>query len=51
VALQIHAFLTATIEVSGQLRTTAILHPGKKAHGTHWIGGWVGPRADLDTAV
>jgi hypothetical protein len=23
--------------------------PEKKASGTHWIGGWVGPRASLDT--
>jgi hypothetical protein len=23
--------------------------PGEKAHGTHWIGGWVDPRAGLDT--
>jgi hypothetical protein len=22
--------------------------PGERAHGTHWIGGWVRPRADLD---
>jgi hypothetical protein len=22
--------------------------PGEKAPGTHWIGGWVDPRADLD---
>jgi hypothetical protein len=22
--------------------------PGEKAHDTHWIGGWVGPRAGLD---
>jgi hypothetical protein len=22
--------------------------PGEKAPGTHWIGGWVGPRAGLD---
>jgi len=21
------------------------------APGTHWLGGWVGPRADLDAAV
>jgi hypothetical protein len=24
--------------------------PGARAPGTHWIGGWVGPRAGLDTA-
>jgi hypothetical protein len=22
--------------------------PGERARGTHWIGGWVGPRAGLD---
>jgi hypothetical protein len=22
--------------------------PGERALGTHWIGGWVGPRAGLD---
>jgi hypothetical protein len=22
--------------------------PGEKAPGTHWIGGWVNPRANLD---
>jgi hypothetical protein len=22
--------------------------PGKRVHGTHWIGGWVSPRAGLD---
>jgi hypothetical protein len=34
--------------VSGQLHTPAALPPGETAHGTHWIGGWVGPRAGLD---
>jgi hypothetical protein len=29
------------MEVSGQLH----------AHGTHWIGGWVDPRAVLDAVV
>jgi hypothetical protein len=24
------------------------LNPGEKARGTHWIGGWVGPRTCLD---
>jgi hypothetical protein len=23
----------------------------ERAHGTHWIGGWVGPRASLDAVV
>jgi len=35
------------MEVSGQLHAMAISPPGK-APGTHWIGGWVGPRAILD---
>jgi hypothetical protein len=31
-------------------------HPGsftrrERAPGTHWIGGWVGPKAGLDTVV
>jgi hypothetical protein len=25
--------------------------PGERATGTHWIGGWVGPRAGVDTEV
>jgi hypothetical protein len=25
--------------------------PGERATGTHWIGGWVGPRAVLDAVV
>jgi hypothetical protein len=36
------------MEVSGQLHAPASLPPGKD---THWIGGWVGPRAVLDTVV
>jgi hypothetical protein len=27
------------------------LYPQKKVPGTHWIGGWVGPRAVLDMVV
>jgi hypothetical protein len=33
------------MDVSGQL------HPTERAPGTHWIGGWVDPRAVLDTVV
>jgi hypothetical protein len=39
------------MEVSGQLHTPAALLPGKEPPGTHWIGGWVGPRAGLDAMV
>jgi len=27
------------------------LYPRERALGTHWIGGWVGPRAVLDAVV
>jgi hypothetical protein len=34
--------------VSGQRHAPAALYPWGKGSGTHWIGGWVGPRAGLD---
>jgi hypothetical protein len=34
--------------VSGQLHAPAALPPGKEPPGTHWIRGWVDPRAGLD---
>jgi hypothetical protein len=33
--------------VSDQLRTLAALPPGEWAGGTHWLGGWMGPRTGL----
>jgi hypothetical protein len=30
--------------------TPSPLYPREKAHGTHWIGGWVGPRFGLAAA-
>jgi hypothetical protein len=33
--------------VGGQLHAPAALTPGKRP-GTHFIGGWVGPRTGLD---
>jgi len=33
------------MEVIGQL------HPGERNPSTHWIGGWVGPSADLDAVA
>jgi hypothetical protein len=35
--------------LSGQRHAPAALYPRGKTHGTHCTGGWVGPRAGLDT--
>jgi hypothetical protein len=35
--------------VSGQRHAPAALYPRGKDPGTHCTGGWVGPRAGLDT--
>jgi hypothetical protein len=43
--------LTSAYEVNGQLHAPVALLPGKKILATHCIGGWVGPRAGLDTVV
>jgi hypothetical protein len=50
--VQLHAFLTSALDgceclasCSGRFTTT------ERAPGTHWIGGWVGPRAVLDAVV
>jgi len=40
--------MTAALEgVSGQQHAPAALYP-RQRHGTHFTGGWVGPRAGLD---
>jgi hypothetical protein len=36
------------MEKSGQLHTPATIYPKERAPGTHWIEGWVGPRAGVD---
>jgi hypothetical protein len=38
------------MEMSGQLQVPTALAPEKRACLIHWIGGWVGHRADLDAA-
>jgi hypothetical protein len=37
--------------VSGQRHAPAALYPRGKDPSTHWIGGWVGPRAGLDAGA
>jgi hypothetical protein len=39
------------MEVSGQLHAPTALPLKERAPATHWIGGWVGPRAVLDAVV
>jgi hypothetical protein len=35
------------MEVSGQLQASAAF-PTQKQPGTYWIGGWMGPNAEVD---
>jgi hypothetical protein len=39
------------MKVSGQLYAPSCFIPRERAPGPHWIGGWVSPRAVLDTVV
>jgi hypothetical protein len=44
-----YSILTSAIDgKSGQPHAPATLYPGERTTGTHWTGGWVGPRAGLD---
>jgi hypothetical protein len=49
VDVYIHIFLTST-PAGGEWPASRPGHftPGESAPGTHWIGGWVDPRAGLD---
>jgi hypothetical protein len=44
-----HIFLTSALD-GGEWSTSRPCRftPGERAPGTHWIGGWVDPRAGLD---
>jgi hypothetical protein len=49
VDVQIRVFLTSAL-VGGQLSASRLdlLTTRERALGTHWTGGWVGPRTGLD---
>jgi hypothetical protein len=44
-----HVFFTSAL-VGGELSTSRSGHftPWERVPGTHWIGGWVGPKVGLD---
>jgi hypothetical protein len=45
-----YSFMTSTLDgVSGQRHARPRFTPGERTPGTHCTGGWVGPRAGLDT--
>jgi hypothetical protein len=46
-----YSFLTSALDgvVAGQSHAPAVLCPGERTPGTHCTGGWVGPRACLDS--
>jgi hypothetical protein len=47
-----YSFLTSALDgVSGQRQAPVALCPGERTPGTHCTGGWVSPRAGLDTEV
>jgi hypothetical protein len=39
------------MEMNVQLHPPRPLYTRDKAPGTHWIGGWLGPRASLDAVA
>jgi hypothetical protein len=51
VDVKIHVFLTsALVGREESASCPGRFAPRERASGTHWIGGWVGPRAGLDDA-
>jgi hypothetical protein len=47
VDVYIHIFFTSALAGASASRPCRFT-PGERTPGTHWIGGWVGPRAGLD---
>jgi hypothetical protein len=49
VDVQLHTFLTSALD-GDEWSVSHLSHfmPKQRAPGTHWIRGWVGPRAGLD---
>jgi hypothetical protein len=52
VKVRLHAFLTSELD-GGEWSASrrGLFTPRERALGTHWIGGWVGPRGGLDAVL
>jgi hypothetical protein len=49
VHVEIHiCLISALVGVKWSVSRPCRFTPWERAPGTHWIGGWVGPRAGLD---
>jgi hypothetical protein len=47
-----YSFMTSSLDgVSGQRHAPASIYSRERTSGTHCTGGWVSPRAGLDTEV
>jgi rubredoxin len=46
-----HSWPPNYMDVCGYVYAPAALPPRERAAGTHWIQGWMGPRAGLDAVV
>jgi hypothetical protein len=52
VEVYLHAFLISALDGNNRSASrTGRFIPRERAPVTHWIGGWVGPRAGLDAVV
>jgi len=43
--------LDTVLRVIGQFHAPSAFTPGERAPRTHWIGGWLNPRAGLDAVA
>jgi len=51
VEVWLHALLISALDGGEWLVMTQLLYPQERAHSTHLIGSWVGPRTSLDAVV
>jgi hypothetical protein len=47
----LHSFLTLALDVEWSASRPGHFTREERDPGTHWIGGWMGPKADLDSVA